>query len=79
MPLLDGGAHMGGGGIRHQGNLCTGARRANTAKEESARLAAAKASLIAADHTNGVEPLGPPGSALVSGWTIRASAGINRL
>jgi hypothetical protein len=52
---------------------------ANTAEEERARLAAEKASDIAADQTNGVDPLGPPRSALVRGWTILAAAGMKRL
>ncbi len=56
-----------------------GAGKANTAEEKRACLAAVKASLIAANHANGVEPLGPPRSALVRGWTILAAVGINRL
>jgi hypothetical protein len=60
-------------------NSAPGAGCAKTAEEERARLAAEKASLIAADHTNDVDPLGPPRSALVRGWTILAAAGMNRL
>jgi hypothetical protein len=52
----------------------------STAEEERASLAALKESAIAADQTNGVEPLGPSPRALVRGWIIlAAAAGTNRL